>query len=54
VELVMREQLKWNDEKSDNAPWIALAELRQPATALASAVRLARRATHRLGKARRL
>ena len=32
-ELVMREQLKWYDEKADNSPWInALAELRQRAT----------------------
>jgi hypothetical protein len=32
-ELVMREQLKWYDEKADNSPWInALAEVRQRAT----------------------
>ena len=31
--LLMREQLKWHDEKADNSPWInALAELRQRAT----------------------
>jgi hypothetical protein len=31
--LLMREQLKWYDEKADNAPWLnALAELRQRAT----------------------
>ena len=32
-ELVMREQLKWYDDKADNSPWLdALAELRQRAT----------------------
>jgi hypothetical protein len=32
-ELVMREQLKWYDDRADNSPWIdALAELRQRAT----------------------
>ena len=32
-ELVMREQLKWYEDKADNSPWInALAELRQRAT----------------------
>jgi hypothetical protein len=32
-ELVMREQLKWYDDKADNSPWIeALAEVRQRAT----------------------
>jgi hypothetical protein len=31
-ELVMREQLKWHDEKADNSPWLdAPAELRQRA-----------------------
>jgi hypothetical protein len=30
--LVMRDQLKWYDEKADNSPWLdALAELRQRA-----------------------
>ena len=33
AQLLMREQLKWHDEKADNSPWInALAELRQRAT----------------------
>ena len=31
--LVMRDQLKWHDDKADNSPWLnALAGLRQRAT----------------------